>query len=182
MLFRNTKETFGLISKILHWSMAVLLTGLFVVGLYMTELDYYDSLYHTLPSWHKSFGLVTIFLLLIRFLWKWNNPEPEALKSHKIWEIFLATYIQKFFYILILLIGVSGYFISTAKGKGIEFFTLFKIPAITQTIEEQLSDFIGEAHQILAIILITLAVLHAVAALKHHFIDKDKTLKRMINK
>ena len=179
-IIRNTQESFGLMSKALHWLMAVLITGLFAVGLYMTKLDYYDSLYHTLPWWHKSIGLLVIGLLIFRFIWKIINPMPKALESHKRWEVSLAHILQKTFYGLILLIGLSGYFISTAKGKGIEFFTLFEIPAITQSLEEDRADLIGEVHEILAITLIAFAVLHAMAALKHHFIDKDETLKRMI--
>ncbi len=182
MQFKNTQESFGFISKLLHWLMAILLVGLFAVGLYMTELDYYDSLYHTLPWWHKSIGLLVMGLLLFRFFWKAINSTPQALRSHKKWEVSLAHIIQKLFYGLILLIGISGYFISTAKGKGIEFFTLFEVPAITQALEEERADLIGEVHEILAITLIVLAVLHAMAALKHHFIDKDETLRRMINK
>ncbi len=147
----------------------------------MTELEYYDALYHTLPWWHKSFGLLIIGLLIFRFLWKSSNPEPQALSTHKNWEVFLAQIIQKLFYVLILLIGLSGYFISTAKGKGIEFFGWFEIPAMTQAIEEERADLVGEIHELLAITLIALALLHAAAALKHHFIDKDETLKRMIN-
>jgi cytochrome b561 len=182
MQFKNTQESFGFVSKILHWLMAVLLVSLFAVGLYMTELDYYDSLYHTLPWWHKSIGLFVIGLLVFRFIWKAINPAPEALESHKKWEVFLAHIIQKLFYGLILLIGISGYFISTAKGKGIEFFKLFEVPAITQALDEDRADLIGEIHEVLAITLIALAVLHALAALKHHFIDKDETLNRMINR
>ena len=181
-MLKNTTVSFGLISKTLHWSMAVILVGLFAVGLYMTDLDYYDALYHTLPWWHKSFGLLVMALLIIRYIWKHLNPEPQALTSHKNWEVFLAQFIQKLFYVLILLIGLSGYFISTAKGKGIEFFGWFEVPAITQAIEEERADLVGEIHQVLAITMIVLAVLHAAAALKHHFIDKDETLNRMINK
>ncbi len=180
-MMTNTIKHFGLVSKILHWSMALLLFVLFAIGLYMTSLDYYDPLYHRLPEWHKSLGLFTMMLLLLRIIWKIINPSPAALTNHQYWEIFLAKLIQLLFYFLILLIGISGYLISTAKGKGIEFFNLFEIPAITQALEEGRTDFIGEIHELLAITLITLAVLHATAALKHHFIDKDETLKRMIN-
>lgn len=181
-MLRNTGKSFGLISKSLHWSMAILLTGLFIVGLYMTGLDYYDSLYHTLPWWHKSFGLLTVLLLIIRFVWKLVNQEPEALTTHKKWEVFLANITQRLFYFLILLIGISGYFISTAKGKGIEFFTLFEVPAITAEIEEERADLIGNAHELMAILLAVFVVLHILGALKHHFFDKDETLRRMINK
>lgn len=182
MQISNTKNGFGIISKALHWSMAILLTALFAIGLYMTGLDYYDPLYHSLPWWHKSVGLLTIMLLLLRIIWKLINTEPEALATHKVWEIFLAKLIQRLFYFLILLIGISGYLISTAKGKGIEFFNFLEIPAITPALEEGRADLIGDVHEMLAISLIVLAVLHAAAALKHHFIDKDETLKRMTNK
>jgi len=182
MKVKNTHESFGLVSKILHWLMAVILIALFGVGLYMTELDYYDALYHTLPWWHKSFGLLVVGLLIFRFAWKLSHPAPQPLKTHKKWEVSLAHLIQKLFYGLIVLIGISGYFISTAKGKGVEFFNLLEIPAITQAIEEDRADLIGEVHELLAITLIALAILHAAAALKHHFIDKDETLKRMLNK
>ena len=182
MNIKNTQNSFGFVGKSLHWIMAILLIGLFAVGTYMTDLDYYDSLYHTLPWWHKSIGLLVIGLLVFRFVWKLTNPAPKPLESHKKWEVFLAHVIQKLFYILIFLIGVTGYFISTAKGKGIEFFTFFEVPSITKSIEEDLADLIGDTHEVLATILIALAVLHALAALKHHFIDKDETLKRMINK
>lgn len=182
MRIKNTQESFGLISKCLHWIMAILLVSLFSVGLYMAELDYYDSLYHTLPWWHKSIGLSVMALLIFRFIWKLSQPAPAPLKTHKKWEVFLAHLIQKLFYGLILSIGISGYFISTAKGKGIEFFTLFEIPAITAPLNEDQADLVGEIHELLAITLISFAVLHALAALKHHFIDKDETLKRMINK
>jgi cytochrome b561 len=181
-MLKNSTEAFGLISILLHWLMAMMLIGLFAVGLYMTELDYYDSLYHTLPWWHKSIGLLVIGLLIFRFIWTISNPAPTALESHKKWEVSLAHITQKIFYGLILLIGISGYFISTAEGKGIDFFNLFEVPAIIQSLEEDRADLIGEVHKILAITLIVLAGLHAVAALKHHFIDKDETLRRMINK
>ncbi len=181
-MLNNTENSFGLVSKLLHWFMAILLLGLFGVGLYMTELEYYDSLYHTLPWWHKSIGLSVVGLLIFRLIWKRSQTSPLPLKTHKKWEVSLAHLIQKLFYGLIVLIGISGYFISTAKGKGIEFFNLFEVPAITQALEEDRADLIGEIHEILAITLIVLAALHAAAALKHHFIDKDETLRRMINK
>lgn len=180
MHIKNTQNSYGFVTKLLHWSMAILITGLFSVGLYMTGLDYYDALYHTLPWWHKSFGLLVMALLLLRFSWMISNPLPNALKSHKRWEVFLAHLIKKAFYLLILLVGISGYFISTAKGKGIEFFTLFEVPAITNEIEESRADLIGSAHEIMAISLAVLVVLHALAAFKHHFVDKDETLKRML--
>jgi cytochrome b561 len=178
-MLKNTKTSFGLISRSLHWLMALLLTGLFAMGLYMTSLGYYDPLYHSLPWWHKSLGLLAFLLLLLRVVWTLSNPRPESLKTHKQWEQRLAHFIQKLFYGLILFIALSGYFISTAKGKGIEFFNLFELSSIIE-LKEGVVDLLGNAHEIMAISLAVLVVLHALAALKHHFMDKDKTLIRMI--
>lgn len=74
----------------------------------------------------------------------------------------------------------SSYIISTAKGDGIELFSWFEIPAIVSEVEEEQADLIGLLHKILAIGFALLVVLHVMAILKHHFIDKDKTLKRML--
>ncbi len=179
-MLRNTQTSFGWLSQALHWSMALLLSGLFVMGLYMTSLNYYDPWYHSLPWWHKSFGLLTFFLLLIRTIWTLLNSHPKSPSTHKTWEKNLARAMQKLFYALIFLIALSGYLFATAKGKGIEFFNGFVIPAPSQTIEENYVDLIANAHEIMAILLAILVVLHALAALKHHLIDKDQTLTRML--
>jgi cytochrome b561 len=179
-MIKNSYTSFGFVSQWLHWLMAILLTSLFAMGLYMTALDYYDTLYHSLPWWHKSIGLLTLFLLLLRFIWKQINLHPKPLPSHKKWEVSLAFFIHAIFYVLILCIGITGYLISTIKGKGIEFFNAFDVPALISSLEEHRTDFIGEIHKVLAISLAIFVVLHALAALKHHFVDKDHTLKRMI--
>jgi len=74
---------------------------------------------------------------------------------------------------------MSGYMISTADGRPISVFNWFDIPALPALIEQQ-EDIAGEIHFISATTLITLSLLHAAAALKHHFIDKDNTLRRML--
>ncbi len=176
----NRDISFGFVSKTLHWVMALIIAGSFGVGIYMTGLDYYDPLYNALPWWHKSFGLLIFFLLLIRLVWNSIVPKPRPLMTYKRWEVLLAEIVHKAIYLLILSISISGYFISTAAGKGVGFFGLFKIPAIFTKIEEEKADLIGEAHETMAFILAALVLLHILAALKHHFIDKDQTLRRMI--
>jgi cytochrome b561 len=155
--------------------MAIALISLFAAGLYMTDLTYYDSLYHILPWWHKSFGLLMLILLVFRVLWIFINPKPQPLSTHTPWEKKLAAISHQLLYLLILILGISGYLISTAKGKGVELFDWFEIPAITELTSAEI-DLLGDVHFYLAWALIILAALHAMAALKHHFIDRDKTL------
>jgi cytochrome b561 len=78
-----------------------------------------------------------------------------------------------------LLLMLSGYLISTADGRAIIVFDLIHIPALPWSIDRQ-EDIAGEIHNLLAWALIAMAVLHALAALKHHFINKDHSLVRML--
>ena len=80
---------------------------------------------------------------------------------------------------LLFALAASGYLISTADGRPIEVFELFSVPATLSGLEHQ-ADIAGWAHQLLGYALLGMTVLHAGAALKHHFVDRDKTLRRML--
>jgi len=82
-------------------------------------------------------------------------------------------------YLLLLAIVLSGYLISTAKGQGISVFGWFELPALITDLPQQ-ADIAGKAHYWLAMILLGCIALHALGALKHHFIDRDSTLRRML--
>jgi len=82
-------------------------------------------------------------------------------------------------YLLLLLIMFSGYLISTADSRGIWVFEWFELPGFGSFIDDQ-ADIAGLVHQYAAYSLIVLVVVHALGALKHHFIDKDSTLLRMV--
>ena len=178
-MLRNSTTAHGSISVVLHWSMAILITALFGVGLYMTDLGYYDSLYHIAPWWHKSFGLLVTALLAFRMLWKVFNTKPLPLETHKAWEKEAASISHFLLYILTFIICLSGYLISTSQGVGVEFFGWFDVPSIVE-INPATTYFAGEVHFYLAWALIIIAAAHAAAALKHHFIDRDNTLNNML--
>ncbi|MGS2724802.1 cytochrome b [Porticoccus sp. GXU_MW_L64] len=172
----NTNHRYGLVAKLLHWVMALGVVGLFGLGLYMMELGYYDRLYRLLPHIHKSVGILLFALLIARLLWRWANAKPHP-QGNKL-ERRLAHWAHIILYLLMAAIMVSGYLISTADGRAIEVFNWFAVPATVSDIDGQ-EDIAGQVHEILAWALIVLVALHAMAALKHHFIDKDNTLKRM---
>ena len=180
MQFRNHKAGYGLVAIALHWIMALLIIGMFAVGLWMTDLTYYHDWYRTAPHWHKSTGVIVFALLLVRFGWRMINPKPQPLDSHATWEKVIARVTHALLYVLIVLVVISGYMISTADGRSVEVFDWFEIPAWTTTIDNQ-EDVAGVFHFYLACVLIGLAGVHASAAIKHHMIDKDNTLKRMLN-
>ena len=162
-----------------HWLMALTVIGMYPLGLYIDSLTYYDANYRTVPHWHKSIGLLFGLVLVIRLLWRVSTPQPAALSSHSAVEKFAARSMQWLLYGLMLLLVSSGYLISTADGRAIELFNWFSVPALPWAIENQ-EDIAGAAHYWIATSLLVLAGVHALAALKHHFIDKDSTLKRML--
>lgn len=179
MQFSNTKNSYGLISILLHWLMAVLIIGLFALGEYMVDLDYYSKWYNAAPWWHKSIGLLVFSLLLFRVIWVISNIRPVPLDSYKSWEIKIAKLTHYLFYILLFMICISGYLISTAKGAAIEFFNFIDVPAI-MSFSKQQADIAGEIHEIAAYVMAFLFLLHVCATFKHHILDKDSTLDRIL--
>jgi len=147
----------------------------------MVDLTYYHSWYKTAPELHKSIGIVFFSLMILRLIWRTKQITPNHLTSHSSVEQKAGKIIHSFLYLLIFVIMISGYLISTADGRGIEVFELMTIPAFGSIIENQ-EDIAGLVHKWLAYLLLALATLHALATLKHHFIDKDNTLNRIIGK
>jgi cytochrome b561 len=162
---------------ILHWVMALAIFGLFALGLWMTTLDYYDAWYHRAPDIHKSVGMLMLFLLFFRLAWVAFSIKPEIFGAA--WERLVALIVHRTHYVLMLGVMISGYLIPTAKGAGIDVFGWFTVPALVRFTERQ-GDVVGLIHWGFAWAVIALAGLHTAAALKHHFIDRDATLMRML--
>lgn len=175
----NQANKYGVVQITLHWLIAVTIFGLFGLGLWMVDLTYYSSWYRTAPDLHRSIGVIVVSLMVLRLLWRLANPKVEPIATHKNWERKLAHLTHGLMYLLMLLLAVSGYMITTAKGQPLNVFDWFSIPAISFDIEYQ-EDIAGDLHEIFAWSLIGLATLHIVGALKHHFVDRDNTLKRML--
>ncbi|ATC95973.1 cytochrome b [Pseudoalteromonas tunicata] len=179
-MFKNTTTNYGVVAILLHWLMAVAILFLFGLGLYMVELTYYDAWYKGSLDLHKSIGVSLFLLLVIRFAWRLFNPTPapvdNAPSAKKLNQV--AHYMHLLLYVVMLCLMLTGYFISTADGRSIDVFGLFSMPALPISIDQQ-EDIAGEIHFWLAWSLITFAGVHALAAFKHHFINKDRTLIRM---
>ena len=168
---------YNALAKLLHWSSALLVFGLFALGLWMVELSYYSEWYKLAPHWHKSIGLCLLAVTLFRLVWKITTKTPAI--EGQIWVKVAAKLVHRLLYILLFAIFISGYMISTADGRAIEIFNLFSLPGFGSFFENQ-EDITGVAHFYLACTIIGLTVLHAIAALKHHFINKDNTLSKML--
>lgn len=178
-MLRNTKTAYGWVAILLHWLMALTIFGMFGLGLYMVELTYYDAWYKGSLDLHKSIGILLLGLLFIRTLWRSININPDSADEYASkFELKSAHLVHIGLYLLMFTLMISGYLISTADGRGINVFEIFTVPAIPFAVDNQ-EDIAGQIHEILAWALIVLAGIHALAAIKHHFINKNNTLVRM---
>ncbi len=181
MQLRNTSRRYGIISISLHWIFAIAVYAMFGLGLWMVTLSYYDGWYHQAPELHKSIGVLLMMGLVIRVIWRHISPPPAAPKTHSKFTRISAVAAHITLYALLFALLISGYLISTAEGKPISVFGIFDVPATLADAGSQ-ADIAGVIHLWLACSVVILSVLHGLAALKHHFIDKDDTLKRMLGR
>lgn len=173
-----TAQKYGFISIILHWLLAIALIALYFSGDYMVGLDYYDSWYHRAPELHKASGIVAGFIMLMRFVWNKNQGYLVLSSPDNLLNI-LAYLVHHLFYMLVLLLTITGYLITTAKGQGIDVFGLFTMPALIAENTET-AELSGQLHDLLASVFMLLFVAHVMAAVYHHFIIKDNILKSML--
>ncbi|WP_158783098.1 cytochrome b [Pantoea sp. BAV 3049] len=179
MQWKNTSTRLGHLSVLLHWLVALAVYGMFALGLWMVTLGYYDSWYHPAPELHKSIGITLFAVMILRAIWRFISPPPKPLSSYSALTRISAVGVHLLLYGILFAIFISGYLISTADGKPIEVFGLLSVPATLEGFGEQ-ADLAGDVHLWLAWSVVILSGLHALAALKHHFIDRDNTLKRML--
>ncbi|NOH81742.1 cytochrome b [Vibrio sp. RE86] len=170
-------KNYNPIARVIHWLSALVVFGMFGVGLWMVDLSYYSEWYRTAPHWHKSIGLLLAGLTLFRLVWKLVTPSPKV--EGAAYEVIGAKLAHLGMYAILFVLFISGYLISTEDGRGIDVFNLFTVPGLGALFEGQ-ADLSGEIHFYAAWALILIAGVHAIAALKHHFINKDNTLRKMI--
>lgn len=181
MRWKNTSSSFGHMAILLHWAVGITVYGMFALGLWMATLSYYDTWYHKAPDIHKSIGILLFITMVIRVIWRWISPPPKPLSSYSRITRVTSHLVQVALYVILFSILISGYLISTADGQAISVFGWFEVPAILSSSSQQ-ADTAGEIHEVLAWSVVVLSLLHALAAVKHHFIDGDVTLKRMLGR
>lgn len=178
-MLRNSDRRYGVAAMLFHWLTFLAVAFLFGLGLYMVELSYYDPWYTKAPDWHRSVGVLLLGLVVLRLAWRLSNPQPAAPAGHAPWERALATLAHWALYGLLIIIPLTGYLMSTADGRAVSVFGWFEVPALLAP-EKGREDWAGDWHEWLAWAMVGLVVLHALAAIKHHWIDRDTTLTRML--
>lgn len=178
MPLRNTKYTFGTVAKSFHWIMALLIIALLGVGLYMVRQELSPKLFK-LYALHKSVGIVVLTLAFLRVAWRMYSPHPEALPTHKKSERILAGLAHFVLYSSFFIMPLTGWLMSSAKGFTVSVFNTITLPNMIKP-NDDLAKLFAEMHELAAYALIAVITLHVLGAIKHHVIDKDETLKRML--
>lgn len=165
-------------AKVLHWLVALIIIGLFVLGQYMSDLSMSPRKLQ-LYSWHKWFGVTVFLLVLVRLGWRLTHQPPRLpVRMPKLQQ--LASHVGHMaLYGLMLAIPISGWLMSSAKGYQTVWFGVLPIPDLLGK-DKLLGDLLAELHGTLNGLLVFIVVIHVIAALKHHFIDRDDVLKRML--
>jgi len=178
-MLTNNQHTYGSISKLLHWLTAVLVIALLIIGSYMVGLSDEDIWYYRSLDLHQITGIVVWLLMWLTLLWRLITPPPQTLLTVGTWINRLRWLVHNLLKLMILIQPVLGYLFATSWGDPIEVYELFEIPALTE-FSKRTSELIIDAHAYLAYSIAALITLHVLATLKHHFIDRDAVLKRML--
>lgn len=187
MQLRNTPTGYGLVAIAFHWVMAVLMIGLFAVGKYMTGLDPMAPETFAIYQWHKSFGFLVLALALLRLAWRVANPAPRLPAALPAWQRWAAHLGHAGLYAVLIALPVTGWLMVSASPWGIPtvVFDVLPIPHLPVgeafgTKAETEKVFMA-LHEYAGFLLLALFVAHVAAALKHHFLDRDDVLARMLS-
>ncbi len=178
MRLTNTDDGYGVVHWLIHWVTAGLVAWLFYLGLTMVDLPLSPAKFQDYAL-HKSLGLTVLMLVLLRLLWRWLTPAPplpEAMRRH---EAVLAKAVHHGIYVLILVIPLTGWLYSSASASPANYFGFFTVPDL-MPVNEAVAKLLRVVHDIAGKLLLFLLALHVIGALKHHVIDRDDVLKRML--
>lgn len=175
-MLKNSLTQYGSVAKSFHWLMSAIIISLIAVGFIMINMDK-SSLKFSLYDAHKLTGLSILMLVLFRLVWRLNNTVPNLdFVAH--WEKLSARLGQWLLYTMMFIMPISGWIMSTAAGYIPSFFGLEIAFPIDKN--EHIANLAKQVHEISAWVLTTLLLLHIIAALKSHLIDKNHILKRML--
>ena len=174
----NPSARYTTTAMALHWLPALFGLVTFPLGVYMHELAL-SPLKLRLVSYHKWLR-GTIFLLTVaRLAWRATHIPPPLPETIPLWQQRAAHSLHFLLYVLLLVIPLTGWLMSSAKGFPVVYLGLVPVPDLVGK-DKVLGDLLAEIHEMLNFGLLALVGMHIAAALKHHFIEHDGTLRRML--
>ncbi|NLG60552.1 MAG: cytochrome b [Gammaproteobacteria bacterium] len=178
MTLRNTGHRWGWVSQLLHWLILAMLAWLGWRGLTMVDMDPSPAMIEAYAL-HKSVGLTLLALVALRLAWRLFAGSPRPVPGTPTWQKRMADLTHAALYVLMFAIPLSGWLFNSASGYPLQWFKLFNLPAIAGS-SEALADLASQVHVVGFWLLVLLVAAHAGAALYHHFVQRDDTLRRML--
>ena len=169
---------YGAVAQAFHWLIAALIVTQFVLANLADDLPI-GAHKLALLARHKSFGMTVLMLAVLRLLWRLKNPPPALPLGMSALERRLAHATHIAFYVLLFAMPITGWLMSSAKNYSVSWFGVFTWPNLIGK-NETAFDVLRSTHHFLGGVLLAIAILHIVAALKHHFWNKDNVLLRML--
>jgi cytochrome b561 len=165
------------VSKALHWLIAVLAFSQLAMGKFFeVEADEDNGLF----GWHTALGLLVLVLMVVRLGWRLSHDVPRLPARTPAWQQATARAMHLAFYALLIALPLSGWLMTSVEGDPVSFFGWFTVPPLPVPGGEASEDLIEETHEVLGNLLLILAGIHVLAGLKHHFVDRDDVLRRML--
>jgi cytochrome b561 len=177
---QNTEQRYGAVAIALHWLMAALLVALLALGLYMMRLPDagFDTRKVVLILIHKQLGLLALLLAALRLAWRVGSALPALVGTLPDWQKVIARFVHLCFYGVMFALPISGWLMSSAAGIPVSLFGLFDLPDLVPYSDDWFQALV-QLHKGLGYALLVCIVVHAGAALRHHFAFKDDTLRKM---
>ncbi len=177
MCIRNTFTRYGSVAQSLHWLIFALFVAIVTLALIMTDMAPSPDKWE-LYGLHKSLGMIVLLLALLRLSWRMVNPTPEMAATLKPWEKKAARAAHWLLYVLMFGMPLTGYIMSMGGGHGVSVFGVVLPNLIGEN--KPLAGIAHELHEMGEWAIYGLVGVHAAAALRHHFILKDDTLRKML--
>lgn len=161
------------VARILHWTMAVLIVGNLIGGLI------HDIAPRMIMPGHFMGGLLILTLAVIRLLWRLTHRPPAWPAHFATWEKVSAGAVHWAFYVMMILVPLSGWLMVSSSDRTISIYGLFNLPKLPVEQSEAFGQLMSERHELLAYATIALLVFHIAAALRHQYVKKDGIMARM---
>jgi cytochrome b561 len=178
MVLRNTTQRWGALSQAFQWLIVALVLTQVTLAAIAANLPTGVEKLATLAR-HKSVGITILVLAMLRLAWRWSNPVPELPSTLKPYERRLANFTHGALYVLLFAMPISGWAMSSARGFPVSWWGVLQLPDFVSK-SRPLYDLLHGTHKTLAYALGAVVLLHAAAALKHHFVLRDDVLRRML--
>jgi cytochrome b561 len=179
---RLTQVRYSAVAKLLHWAIALLILGQIAGGLYMHNLPNSADMKFELYQLHKSFGLTILALSLFRLFWRLTHKGPPLPRALPDWERILARVTHVGFYVLMIGVPLVGWAMVSASPLRIptKLFFVIPVPDLPLPRSRDLAEILAETHEYAAFTILGLLALHVAGGLKHHFVDRNGILARMV--